>query len=288
MAGGNGERNALNQLKFPYGLYVDDDQTVYVVDQSNSRIMKWKPGETSGEVVAGGNGKGDGNHQLSDPFDITVDRVTDSVIICDHFNKRVVRWPRRNGKIGETILANISCNGLAMDNEGSLYVSVAEKNEVRRYQRDTTGTLVAGGNGAGSRLDQLYVPMNIFVDRDQSVYVSEGGNHRVTKWVKGAKQGIVVAGGQSYGNGLQQFSSPRGVFVDQLDTVYVSDGSNSRVMRWPKGAIKGTIIAGGNGGGKQLNQLHWPSGLSFDQYGNLYVVDNINHQVQKFNLEYNG
>ncbi|CAF2249059.1 unnamed protein product, partial [Rotaria magnacalcarata] len=121
-AGGNGQGNEINQLSNPCGLYVDDDQTVYVADQSNHRIVEWKSGATSGQVVAGGNEKGSGDHQLSNPYDVIVDKETDSLIICDSSNRRVVQWPRRNGTSGETIISNIDCRGLTMDENGSLYV----------------------------------------------------------------------------------------------------------------------------------------------------------------------
>ncbi|CAF4389554.1 unnamed protein product, partial [Rotaria sp. Silwood2] len=91
---------------------------------------------------------------------------------------------------------------------------------------ESQGTVVAGGNGSGNRLDQLSSPAYVFVDRDHSVYVSDWDNHRVMKWVEGAKQGIVVAGGQGKGNGLTQLSYPYGVVVDQLGTVYVADAGN--------------------------------------------------------------
>ncbi|CAF3363641.1 unnamed protein product, partial [Rotaria sp. Silwood2] len=264
-------------------------QTVYVADQSNHRIVEWKWGATSGQVVAGGNGQGSGAHQLSDPYDVIVDKERDSLIICDGFDRRVVRWSRRNRTTAETIISNIDCVGLTMDENGSLYVVDQIKNEVRRYRRgESQGTVVAGDNGNGNRLDQLTDPHYVFVDRDHSVYVSDWGNNRVMKWVEGAKQGIVVAGGQGQGNGLTQMSRPEGVVVDQLGTVYVADYENDRIMRWPQGATQGSVIVGGNGIGEQSNQLNGPFGLSFDRHGNLYVVDNRNHRVQKFNIEFNG
>ncbi len=286
VAGGNGPGNGSNQLSIPWGLYVDDDQTVYVADQSNHRIVEWKLGAASGQVVAGGNGQGSGAHQLSDPQDVIIDKERDSLIICDFLNRRVVRWPRQNGTSGETIISNIRCEGLTMDEYGSLYVTYREKHEVRRYRRgESEGTVVAGGNGIGNRLDQLSSPQDVFVDRDHSVYVSEWGNHRVMKWMEGAKQGIVVAGVQGKGNGLTQLSYPSEVVVDQLGTVYVADWGNDRTMRWVKGATQGSVIVGGNGRGEQSNQLYWPTGLSFDRHGNLYVVDYGNDRVQKFNIE---
>ncbi|CAF1316431.1 unnamed protein product [Didymodactylos carnosus] len=269
-----------------WALYVDADQTIYIADQYNHRIVEWKWGATSGQVVAGGNGQGSGTHHSSDPLDVIVDKERDSLIICDCSNRIVVRWPRRNGTSGETIISNISCAGLTMDENGSLYVVDYGKNEVRRYRRGKSqGTVIAGGNGSGNRLDQLSYPEYVFVDRDHSVYVSELGNHRVMKWMEGAKQGIVVAGGQGQGNGLTQLSHPQGVVVDQLGTVYVADRGNDRIMRWPKGATQGSIIVGGNGRGGQSNQLNEPVGLSFDRHGNLYVVDCGNHRVQKFNID---
>jgi sugar lactone lactonase YvrE len=286
VAGGNREGNGINQLSYPWGLYVDDDQTIYVADRYNYRIVEWKSGATSGQVVAGGNGQENGAHQLSNPLDVIVDKERDSIIICDYSNRRVVRWPRRNGTSGETIISNIDCVGLTMDENGSLYVTDNEKHEVRRYRRgESQGIVVAGGNGRGNRLDQLSYPSYVFVDRDHSVYVSDSGNHRVMKWVEGAKQGIVVAGGQGEGNSLTQLSYPYGVVVDQLGTVYVADAGNDRIMRWVKGATQGNVIVGGNGEGGQSNQFNGPHGLSFDRQGNLYVVDAGNHRVQKFNID---
>ncbi|CAF4791779.1 unnamed protein product, partial [Rotaria sp. Silwood2] len=167
VAGGNRQGNGINQLSNPCGLYVDDDQTVYVADWSNHRIVEWKWGATSGQVVAGGNGQGSGAHQLSYPRDVIVDKERDSLIICDGSNGRVVRWPRRNGTSGETIISNIICWGLTMDENGSRYVTDYGKHEVRRYRRgESQGTVVAGGNGSGNRLDQLSGPTYVFVDRD--------------------------------------------------------------------------------------------------------------------------
>ncbi|CAF2736309.1 unnamed protein product [Rotaria sp. Silwood2] len=286
VAGGNKHGSATNQLSDPWTLYIDDDQTIYVVDTWNHRIMEWKSGATNGTVVAGGNGRGNGAHQLSIPRDVIIDKETDSLIISDSENKRVVRWPRRNGTRGETIISNIVCWGLTMDDNGFLYVVDHEKNEVRRYKiGDTKGTVVAGGNGKGNRLDQLFQPHYVFVNRDHSLYVCDCSNHRVMKWEEGATQGIIVAGGQGKGNSLTQLDRSIGVVVDQLGTVYVVDSVNDRIMRWPKEATQGSVIVGGNGKGAWSNELCYPTSLSFDRHGNLYVVDYVNHRVQKFNIQ---
>ncbi|CAF3719407.1 unnamed protein product [Rotaria sp. Silwood1] len=237
----------------------------------------------SGQVVAGGHGEGSRANQLNNPTDVIVDN--ESLIICDYDNRQLVRWPRQGGTSGEMIISNIDCSRLTMDDQRFLYISDYKKHVVRRWQvGENRWTVVAGGNGQGSRFDQLNWPMYIFVDQDHSVYVSDFDNDRVMKWVEGAKVGIVVAGGRGKGNALVQLNGPRGVVVDQLGTVYVADEENHRIMRWLKEATEGSVLVGGNGKGDQANQLHYPNGLSFDRHGNLYVADSFNHRVQKFQL----
>jgi sugar lactone lactonase YvrE len=289
IAGGNGIGSQLNQLYYPFGIYVDDDnQCIYIADRSNHRIVEWKLGAKMGQVVAGENGGRNRTDQLNGPTDVIVDKKNDSLIICDYENRRVVRWSRRNGTKGHIIISDIGCNGVTMDNNGDLYVSDWEKNEVRRMKiGETNGTIVAGGNGKGSQLNQLNGPGHLFVDKDHSIYVSEWGNYRVMKWMKGVKEGIVVAGGQGYGNSLTQLSHPRGVIVDHLGNLYVPDSHNHRIMCWSKGSKEGRVIVGGNGYGQQPNQLYYPKGLSFDRQGHLYVVDGWNNRVQKFEIDMN-
>jgi len=286
VAGGHGAGNATNQVWSPNGLFVDDDQTMVIGEWGNDRSTQWKMGDTNGQVVAGGHGSGDQLNQLSVPTDVLIDKESDSLIICDLANDRVVQWSRRSGTTqGEILIDNIDCYGLAMDDQRYLYVSVYTEDEVRRYQiGDKNGTLVAGGHGNGAGLNQLQNPGYIFVDRQQTVYVSDYRNHRVMKWNKDAKEGTVVAGGHGQGNALTQLSNPQGLSVDTLGTIYVADSGNNRVMRWPKGAKQGTVIAGGNGQGTGANQFNTLEGLSFDRHGNLYVADG-NDRVQRFSIE---
>jgi sugar lactone lactonase YvrE len=287
VAGGNGKGSQLNQLQLPYSIYVDDNQTIYVADYGNNRIVEWRCGATNGQIVAGGSEKGNRTNQLNRPTDLTVDKERDDLIICDYGNRRIMRWPRQYGINGQIMIANIDCNGLIMDNNGYLYVSDYRRDEVRRWKiNDTYGTLVAGGNGKGNHLNQLDNPTFIFIGEDHSIYVSDWNNDRVMKWVEGVQEGTVVVGGQSEGDTLSQLPGPHGLIVDRLGTIYVADCNKHRIMRWFKGdSTKGNIVIGGNGMGERANQLNCPEGLSFDQRGNLYVVDSSNSRVQRFNID---
>lgn len=286
VAGGYGQGNRSNQLYAPHGLYVDHEKTLYIADSDSHRIVQWKYGTDNGKVVAGENGRGSRTGQLDNPLNMIIDKKTDSLIICDRNNRRVIRWSLTDRTMQETIISNINCQGLAVDSEGFIYVSDSGKNEVRRYNvGESQGTIVAGGNGKGDRLNQLNFPTDILVDQDKSVYVSDSNNHRIVKWMSGSREGIVVAGGHGKGNKLNQLSTPRGVTVDGLGTIYVVDAWNHRVMRWCKGATEGCVIVGGNGQGQLANQLNYPENLAFDRDGSLYVADCLNHRIQRFDIQ---
>ncbi|CAF3852060.1 unnamed protein product [Adineta steineri] len=267
VAGGNGRGQELNQLYNPWGIFIDNDKSVYIADSDNHRIVKWKLNSNTGEIIAGGNGKGNENNQLNDPVDIIFDKENNSFIISEWGNRRVIRYFAQNQTNQQILISNIHCL----------------KHEVRRWKEgDEKGELVAGGNGQGDHLNQLNQPTYIFIDEDYSLYISDHSNHRVMKWKKDAKEGTIVAGGNGDGNSLKQLSHPRGVIVDHLGQIYVADCSNHRVMRWCEGDAEGEVVVGGNGCGNQSNQLNNPIGLSFDNEGNLYVADLKNHRIQKY------
>ncbi|CAF0987132.1 unnamed protein product [Adineta steineri] len=284
VAGGNGQGHKLNQLNNPYGIFIDKNKDMFISDFHNHRIVKWQYNANEEQIIAGGNGKGNRVDQLNHPTDVIVDEQNHSIIITDFGNRRVIQWSNQNQQI---LIGNIHCRGLAIDKHGFLYVSNHKKNEVRRWkigEYDNEGVVVAGGNGKGDRLNQLDYPTFIFVDEDQSVYVSDRDNHRVMKWRKDAKEGIVVAGGNGQGSNLNQLNGPKGVIVDELGHVYVADFWNDRVMRWYEEKEEGEIVVGENDQESQSKQLSGPTGLSFDDEENLYVADFSNHRIAKFEI----
>lgn len=277
----------VSDLKEPQSIVFVDDQTILIADLGNHRIMQYNKNGMEGKVVAGGRGSGTELYQLNQPINFLIDHENDSLIICENGNRRVIQWSLQNiTRQGAVLLNSITCSALALDEQRNLYVSDTEKNEVRRYQLgEKNGTLVAGGNGAGSNLNQLSNPYYLFVDREMSVYVSDNKNQRVMKWNKDATAGVIVAGGKGSGSSLDQLAAPDGLFVDSFGTVYVVEHDNNRVTRWHEGAKAGTVIAGGHGLGSGANQFKAPFGLSFDLRGNLYVADTDNGRVQYFAIE---
>lgn len=268
---------------------MDEEDTLVVADYYNHRLMEWERGASSGMVIVGDEGQGSRSDQLDGPTDFIFDQDTDSFIVCERGNRRVSRWSRQNGtEGGEIVISNISCFGLTMDDEKSLYVTDIEKHEVRRYRKgDTNGVVVAGGNGEGTGLHQFSSPRYIAVDVDHAVYVSDYDNNRVMKWVMGAKKGTVLAGERKSGSDMTQLQLPQALLVDEAGTLYVVDCGNHRVIRLYRNETQGTVVVGGKGPGNGTYQLNYPTGLFFDRRGDLYVADKDNHRVQRFTIQKN-
>ncbi|CAF3992382.1 unnamed protein product, partial [Adineta steineri] len=139
----------------------------YVVSNYDNAVYKFVGGSGSPVVAAGGNGNGNALNQLSSPVGVYYDYLyTDSLYVTDCDNYRIMKYPS-----GST--------------------------------NATYGTIVAGGNGAGSGANQLNNPRSILVDSSGTLYISDGGNNRIQRWLKNASSGTTVVGG-TLGAGANQ------------------------------------------------------------------------------------
>ncbi|UJR17383.1 hypothetical protein I4U23_004278 [Adineta vaga] len=289
IAGGNGKGNQLDQFDNPFGLYIDDDdnQTMYIADMNNDRVIEWKQGASNGTVVAGKNGMDNRTDQLTRPTGVVIDKKNNALTICDRGNKRVVRWFRDQNKHPQVIIPNISCTCLTINENGDLYVSDSQTNAIRRWREgEINGVEVTGVIKEGTGISLNHGPGSVFVDSDQSIYVSYPSNQNVMKWIKDAKKSISVANRHNESQKNPKFVRiPSGIFVDHLGSIYVCESSDHHVMRWLKDAPEGTVVVGGNGKGNQSNQLANPWSIYFDRIGSLYVLDKGNRRVQKFDID---
>jgi DNA-binding beta-propeller fold protein YncE len=91
---------------------------------------------------------------------------------------------------------------------------------------------VAGGQGEGDGLTQLSYPDGVVVDQLGTVYVADGWNTRIMRWVKGATQGSVIVGGNGIGGQSNQLNNPAGLSFDRHGNLYVVDNENHRVQKF--------------------------------------------------------
>ncbi|MFF7365270.1 RICIN domain-containing protein [Streptomyces sp. NPDC008125] len=190
--------------------------------------------------------------------------------------------------------------GVAVDSLGSLYISDYSNHRIRKVTTDGKIGTVAGNGVAGSRGDngpavsaQLNSPRQIAVDRADTLYVVDTGNHRVRKiTADGTISAVAGTGSPGFsGDGglatAAKLNTPLGVAVDGSGVVYVTDYGNLRVRKvTPDGTIStvagnGTAGPKGDGGPAVSAQLKNPHGVAVDGAGALYIADADNHRVRK-------
>ncbi|CAF3734821.1 unnamed protein product [Adineta steineri] len=143
VAGGNGEGNQLNQLNYPYCIFIDEDYSLYISDERNHRVMKWNKDAKEGIIVAGGNGYGNSLKQLNHPQGVIVDHLG-QIYVADSGNDRVMRWCEGDEE-GEIVVGGngwgnqsnqLRCpTGLSFDNEENLYVADRDNHRVQKYEK---------------------------------------------------------------------------------------------------------------------------------------------------------
>ncbi|CAF0769653.1 unnamed protein product [Adineta steineri] len=172
-------------------LTIDKNGFIYVSDYENHEVRRWKQGDDEGELVAGGNGRGDHLNQLNNPTNIYIDEDY-SLYISDEENHRVMKWKKdaKEGIIvaggngyGDTLKQLHYPEGVIVDNLGQIYVADVGNDRVMRWcEGDKEGEVVVGGNGKGDQPNQLHSPRGLSFDNEENLYVADMGNHRIQKY----------------------------------------------------------------------------------------------------------
>ncbi|CAF4193876.1 unnamed protein product [Adineta steineri] len=290
---------APNLLTNPYGTALGSFNSLYVVDFNNNRIQKWMINASNGTMVAGLSNAtaGASSIALTLPVSVVLDS-NDNMYFTDRNNHRVVYWA--NGASSGTTIAGIlgiagSTNntfnwpcGIARDSSTStLYIADNLNHRIMRYLVNaSSGTVVAGGNGAGSGITQLYYPYGFAFDASSnSLLIASYPNNNIVRWVLGASSWTLVIGTSTGlgGSSSTLLYQPVGITLDPLGNIYVADSGNHRIQFFAAGQSNGTTIAGVTGSsGISQNQLNSPYWVILDSQLNLYVSDHNNNRVQFF------
>jgi sugar lactone lactonase YvrE len=206
-------------------------------------------------------------------------------------------------------------NGVLFDSRnGKIWVADRGNHRVLRFS--STNAYINGGdaelvigqpdfttNTSGLSATKMNNPICVVIDGNGTLWVSEYGNNRVTRWddpdnlVNGDTADGVL--GQpdfvtnSAATAQNKFSGPAGIFVEANGTLWVSNFNIHRLLRFQNAA---TLPNGSNAdlvigqpdfvtgtAGLSATKMNNTNGVYVDWLGNLWVSEYTNRRVLKFN-----
>jgi len=258
----------------PTGIAADPAGNLFVADTGNNAIRKVTPvtGTTNWVVTTiagnGSLGSHDGTKataRFNGPAGIAVD-ANSNVFVADQYNNGIrkitpvagtTNWvvatiagqgPNTNGAADGTNTAAQFNNptGVAVDNQGNLFVADQANNDIRKLTPSGTNwivTTIAGrgpvkpGATDGTNTAQFNSPAGVAVDTNGNVYVADQGNDTIRKltplganWVSSTLGGQPRITGTNNGPGANAlFNQPFSLAVDGKGSVFVADMDNNTI-----------------------------------------------------------
>ncbi|CAF0829287.1 unnamed protein product [Adineta steineri] len=290
---------APNLLSNPYGTALGSFNSLYIADFANNRIQRWLINGSNDTTMAGLSNAtaGASSVALNIPVSVVLDS-NDNMYFTDRNNHRVVYWA--NGASSGTTIAGITgtsgftnntfnwpCAITRDSSTGTLYIADTYNHRIMKYFANaSSGTVVAGGNGAGTGITQLYYPYGFTFDSSSnSLLIANYHTNNIVRWVLGASSWTLVIGSPTglSGSTSTLLNQPVGIALDSMSNIYVADSKNHRIQFFVAGQSNGTTAAGVTGSsGISPSQLNSPYWVIIDNQLNLYVSDHNNNRVQFF------
>ncbi|CAF4002100.1 unnamed protein product, partial [Adineta steineri] len=263
--------------QYPYAIFVNTNNTIYVANRENDVIVMWQEESVNPTNIITGS--------FITPYSLFVTSNGDIYIDDGEENGRVQKYSAETNNFTTVMNVNSSCYGLFVDVNDTLYCSIRNHHQVVKRSLNDSGmnsNCVAAGTGMqGSASNQLSYPLGIFVDINLDLYVADSDNDRVQLFQSGESNGIIVAGSTSLYLTITLFR-PSGVILDAEKYLFIVEFHNHRIVGSSANGFR--CLVGCYERGSQSNQLKYPFSFSFDHSGNMFVTDESNYRIQKFFL----
>jgi len=264
---GDGGPATMASMNEPYGIEVDAEGNLYIVDRLNYCIRRVKKDGTI-ETIAGTGGKsgygGDGGLGTSAGF----------------------KEP----------------NGLCLNGKGKLYIADVADHRVRVLDLKSEKIDTFCGNGKGQQVGDggpikdamLLGPRAVAVGPDGSLYICERNGNCIRKADPESGKITRVAGNGKKGYSGDDgpaldgtFNGPKEIDVDKQGNIYVVDTENQAIRRIDAKTGKLSTVAGsgksgntGDGGPALKATLGRPHGVVVGPDGGVYIGDTLSHKIR--------
>ena len=167
-----------------------------------------------------------------------------------------------------------------MDGVGAVVI-VDELNHrvVRWLPGAEQGKVIAGGNGEGCGLGQLYLPRACALDGEGGLFIADTGNNRIVYWAQDAQQGSVIAGdrtGPEDPEGEESkvywLDQPIGVQLTRAGALVITELHRGRIVHWFPGSDRGEAVICGAGLFGGTRHIFSPSAAMLDDDGSFVIA----------------
>ncbi|MBI3679153.1 MAG: hypothetical protein HY235_01925 [Acidobacteria bacterium] len=286
----------------PRAMCIDRAGNIYVADERNSRIRKIAPGGIITTLA-----------RNIEAIDIVCDAAGENFyVLTGNYIYRInsqggIGVYAGDGRAaffgdgGPANKASFDALGIALDEQGALYIADSWNDRIRKISRDGVISTIAGtanfgfgGDGEPATGARLNFPYGIAVDRGGAIYIGDTGNHRIRRIDANGIIRTIAGSGNAGASGdggaatLAMLRFPSRIAVDSSGNTYFTDDDN-RIRRITPASIISAFAGTGEygfAGDKEdavkarLNGFNSPLGIAVDSRSNVYIADVDNDRIR--------
>ena len=211
-------------FNFPISIAIDSERKVFVSNNNDIRIFdemgqfysSWivRP---EGQIFSNPRGMAVGIGE-----NIYITTSADNVVKYDNYGSYIISW----GESGSNIRQFKNPTGIAVDNEGNVFVSDTSNHRIQKFDPDGNFLLTWGKYGDND--GEFLRPFGIAIDNNNDVYVVDESKNQVQKF---DSDGLFLTKWGKYGKKPGEFNHPFYIAVNKSGkNIYVTDSYNGRVQ----------------------------------------------------------
>ena len=218
MAGGRGAGLAREQLNNPTSILLTTTKDLIICDSNNRRIQRWSQNANYGETV------------ISGVACYKLFTGQNGEILFSTDKNEIFKWLPVENRTELVMKAGgknppSSKSNMFLSRNGNVYVADAGNNRILKYipGQDDAYIIAGGQPQQSSALDHLNEPSAVVVDAKGTLYITDGGNRRIVRWMVGETKGVILNN--------EFLNAPNAIHFDGNGNLYASD--YSRAIRYP-------------------------------------------------------
>ena len=286
------QQNDISMFSAPRGLAISQDDSLYVADSQNHRIVKLVEGkivDTWGEYFFVEQDYEEGAGKFNEPWGVAVSPDGDYVYVADTWNHRVQKFSAQGefinqwGNFGQTTTEPFLLYGprdITVDNTGNVLITDTGNKRVMVYSSDGEYLTQFGGIGFGP--GEFDEPVGIAIDHNTGwVYVADTWNQRIQVFIPTPESNYQFLNQWNVSGWYGQSLNNKPYLAISDEYLYATDPELGRVLVFN---LEGEFQGYFGDIGDSISSVGMAIGLAVDSGGGLWLSDGLINQLLHFTL----